>query len=176
MRSSRRFLNALIALLAALSLCGCANADPTPQAPVSASPKITLTAADLQTTAQDPAAITLGQETVLNITDGGSYSLSGELNGAIVINTGDAPVHLILNNVSVNAVTGPALEVISAGYLILTLPAGTESNFRDSGKYPVNTQADGCIYSTCDLTVNGEGKLNVSSEHKASRFIDERTK
>lgn len=165
MRSSKRFPKALLALLAALLLCGCASATPAPNTPAG-SPKITLTAADLQTQAQDPVVMELGKESFCNITAGGSYLLSGELNGSIVIDAGQQIVHLILGNVSVSATTGPALEVVSAGQLILTLPEGTESNFRDSGKYPVGIEADGCIYSTCDLTVNGEGTLNVSGYFK----------
>lgn len=166
MRSSKRFPKALCVLLALLSLCGCARPAPMPQVPDSGSAKINLTAADLQTTAQDPVAIALGEESIVNITTGGSYLLSGNLNGSIVIDVGQQKVHLILQNVSVSAPTGPALEVVSAKQLILTLPAGTESSFRDSGKYPVNGKADACIYATCDLTVNGEGKLNVSGYFK----------
>lgn len=165
MRSSKRFPKALLILLTALHLCGCASTNPTPSEPAG-SPQIALTAADLQTTAQAPVAIALGTEAVCSITAGGSYLLSGSLNGSIVIDAGQQVVHLILDNVSVSAPTGPALEVISARHLILTLPKDTESSFRDSGKYPVNTESDGCIYSTCDLTVNGEGTLNVSGFFK----------
>ena len=163
MRSSKRFPKALFALLTVLLLLGCTNTDP---APVSGSAKISLSEADLQTTAQDPTLLVLGQDSVCNITAGGSYLLSGELNGSIVIDAGQKPVHLILDNVSVSAPIGPALEVISAQQLILTLPKDTESSFRDSGKYPTETQADSCIYSTCDLTVNGKGTLNVSGYFK----------
>ena len=165
MRSSKRFPKLLSVLLAALLLWGCSPANTTPNPSVGA-PKITLTAADKQTTAQDPVIIDLTQDSACTITAGGSYLLSGSLNGTIVIDAEQNPVHLILDNVSVSAATGPALEVISAECLVLTLPEGTQSNFRDSGKFPANAEADACIYSTCDLTVNGEGTLNVSGYFK----------
>lgn len=160
----------LLLLCILLTAGGCSDTDPdtpvtTPIQPDE--PFFSLTDADTATSADDARRIDLDQfsgECV--ITQPGSYILSGSLEGTLVVDAQEQIVHLVLDGVSVHSRSGPALNVLSAGKLILTLAEGSENRFRDSGTYPAGAEEDACIFSVCDLTVNGSGKLDVYGYHK----------
>ena len=97
---------------------------------------------------------------------GGAYLLTGELKGTICIDAEEQIVHLILDNVSVAAAAGPAILVRSAGKVVITLKEGAVNQLRDSGRYPAAAEENACIYSMCDLTVNGAGSLEVYGYYK----------
>ncbi len=96
----------------------------------------------------------------------GDYVLSGDLTGRITVEAEEQVVHLFLNNVNVRCLSGPALNVKSAGKVIVTALSGTSNTFRDSGDYEVSANENACVYSVSDLTVNGEGKISVSGFYK----------
>ncbi len=100
------------------------------------------------------------------LTDGGTYRLSGSLNGSIRIDAEEQIVHLLLNNVTVLSPDGPALAVESAGKVILTLPENTQNILGDSGYYPSEETAEACVWSSADLTINGPGSLTVTGLHE----------
>lgn len=161
--------NALLAgcglLLTLAMLTGCHTETPLPSEslPIPYEPQITLTTADMTATAESPVHIDLGQvDEVCRITDPGSYVVSGDLAGRIEVDAQDQVVHLILAGVEVRAALGPALQVLSAGKVIVSLQENTENTFLDGKSYPADSAADACIYSECDLTINGDGSLNVS--------------
>lgn len=131
-------------------------------------PKIRLTTADLETDCASPVCIDLDgiTEELCLITKPGCYVLSGELKGTVRIDAEDQMVHLVLNGATVDSVHGSALEVMSAGKVIVTLQENTENTLQDSGAYPKDTDADACLFSQCDLTINGSGALNVYGYHK----------
>ena len=96
----------------------------------------------------------------------GAYALSGNLRGSIVVRTDpDETVHLILNNVTVRSDHVPAVYAEQAGKLILTAAPGTENTFSDSSHIR-RTQENACIFSQCDLTLNGGGKFLVYGFHR----------
>lgn len=131
------------------------------------SPQITTTAADVDIGSKGAAVIDLGKETsICRITDPGKHILTGSLKGRIEIHAEDQVIHLILAGVDVVAPDGPALVVRSAGKVILTLQVGTQNTLRDAPGYAQGEQADACIYSECDLTINGSGELKVSGYYK----------
>ncbi len=102
----------------------------------------------------------------LVISGPGAYALSGSLRGSIVIRTDpDETVHLILNNVTVRSDHVPAIYAEQAGKLILTAAPGTENTFSDSS-HVRRTQENACIFSQCDLTLNGGGKFLVYGYHR----------
>lgn len=156
-------------LLAAAMLWGCAPKDPTPvqNDGMELTPQIAVTKADTATDGQDAKVVDLdGVSDLCKITEPGWYFLSGVLEGIIEIDAQDQVVHLILGGVDVKSVSGPALQVTSAGKVIITLQEGTENTFRDSAVYPQGSTMDACIYSVCDLTINGTGALNVSGYYQ----------
>ena len=126
-----------------------------------------ITDADQRTDDTETESILLDEhESVYRITNAGVYRLTGTLDGQLIIEVQDQMVHLILDNASINSDLGPALQISSAGKVILTTVAGTTNNLRDSGSYPTGAEADACIYSVCDLTINGSGILNVNGYYE----------
>lgn len=102
------------------------------------------------------------------IDQGGTYLLKGDYKGQIRIDTKEYPVHFILDNVSVQSYHGPALYVASASKVILTAKEGTENEFQDSAEYGGEKDANGCIYSEADLSINGMGALSVYGNKKSA--------
>ena len=131
-------------------------------------PKIALTAADQETACVAQNVVDLNQitEKVYRITEPGCYKLFGELDGTIQIDVEDQLTHLVMNGVVVESSQGPALEVVSAGKIFITLQDGTENFLLDAADYPINADADACLFSSCDMTINGSGALNVYGYYK----------
>lgn len=131
-------------------------------------PKIALTTADLETACAAPKEIALNQieEDVYVITEPGCHILTGELNGSIRVDVEDQIVHLVLDGVAVDSAYGPALEIVAASKVFITLQEGTENFLADAAVYPDTQDPDACIYSPCDLTINGGGELHVYGYYK----------
>lgn len=98
------------------------------------------------------------------IQQGGTYILEGNLSdGQLVINAGsDEKVHLILNGVSLYSGHTAPIYIVNSDKVIITLPRGTQNMISDYYLYD-NETANACIYSECDLTINGSGSLEVTS-------------
>lgn len=107
---------------------------------------------------------------VISITKGGTYVLSGSLeNGRTVVNLEDRSekVHLILNGVSVHAEQNAPLIIQNADKAVITLADQTQNMMSDSGEEQAKDDSDtakACIFSTCDLTINGTGSLTVNGK------------
>ena len=156
-------------LLCLVLLCGCDADIPgtTQNTQALHTPQIKITTADTTVTEENAVAINLEEiDSVCSITDPGPFLLSGNLRGQVQIDAQDQVVHLILGGVEVESLLGPALNVISAGKVIITLQNGTENTFRDTAEYPKGSQENACIYSQCDLTFNGTGALNVTGYYE----------
>ncbi len=109
----------------------------------------------------------------LTINRGGCYFLTGRAdNCRLVIKAyDDEIVHLIFSDVELHAEAGTVLYGEQACKIIITLSDDTENFIYDSGEYASDTEA--CIFSNCDLTINGSGSLNVYGYyHDAVRSKD----
>jgi hypothetical protein len=105
------------------------------------------------------------------ITTSGYYVVSGELsNGSIIINAdSNDKIWLMLNGVSINCDNDAAIRVEQADKVFLTLADETENNISSGAQYSsdvVSSGVDGVIYSKDDLTINGNGTLNVTAQYK----------
>ncbi|MBQ9926726.1 MAG: carbohydrate-binding domain-containing protein [Lachnospiraceae bacterium] len=102
----------------------------------------------------------------LMIFSAGEYLLSGVLaDGSIVIDVyDDEVVHLFLNNVQITSGSAPVLYVQSADKVIITALEGTNNIFIDDVRHDQQTPA--CIFSNADLTINGQGTLQVFGYHE----------
>ena len=104
----------------------------------------------------------------LTLSEAGDYLLSGELNGQICVSVSQTEkVRLILNGVTVNSPSGPAVYEKSADKLTVTLAEGSINTLTDAAAI----QADGdtvaaALYAEDDLTLNGSGTLNVKGTVK----------
>ena len=125
-------------------------------------PVMELTREDRRVTSDNAKEISLdaAAEEVL-ITDGGDYRLRGHLNGTVRIRAEDQIVHLFFGGVEIQSVTAPAVDVESAGKVVITVEPGSVNSLSDGSKY-LGDGSDACLFSACDLTVNGSGSLSVS--------------
>ena len=125
------------------------------------------TKADMSVEEAEAVPVNLDEQTdECLIEAGGVYLLTGEMKGAVIIDAEEQITRLILDDVSISSGTGPAILVRSAGKVVITLKEGTENQLRDSGKYPAAAEENACIYSMCDLTINGSGSLEVYGYYK----------
>ena len=109
----------------------------------------------------------------LTICKGGDYLISGKSDDCnlVIQSYDDEIVHLIFDGVELHAKEGPVLYGRQAGKIIVTLKENTENVIYDSPEYA--SDAEACIFSNCDLTINGGGRLNVYGYyHDAVRSKD----
>lgn len=160
-------IEALLCAFVVLLLTGCASA-------VSSVDKIqildeidydaiySLTEADMDTGAQNAKEIIFEKgQAVFVIDKPGDYLLKGKAEGQVQIDVQDEIVHLILDNVELQAPNGPAIYVKSAAKVVITIPEESSSILMDSPYYDSFADAKACVYSVGDLTINGGGSLQV---------------
>lgn len=108
-----------------------------------------------------------GQDGRLILADGGDIWLSGSLEGQVVIEAEeDELVHLFLAGVEITSLNGPAIYIQEAAKVIVTLVPDTENVLADSPDYSGCEDTPACLYSVCDLTINGSGTLQVFGYHE----------
>ena len=178
--SNKGKLCALIILTAALFICwgvGTAHeasaAKERPNGPAAGEelgedfPYLSVTQLDRGTEMTAPVEVNLSQaQDGYEITAGGEFHLTGELRGTLVINAEEQNVHLFLDGVSIVSRSGPAIYCRDANKLVITLMPGTENWVSDSGSYRGDEEIEACIYSECNLTINGTGELIVNGYYK----------
>ncbi len=101
------------------------------------------------------------------ITKAGSYVLKGDLSGAqLRVNVGKtADVELTLNNFTASCNNSAPLYIESANQTDIVLAAGSVNTLTDATlyQYPVGEdKPNACLYSSDDLTIKGDGTLNVN--------------
>ena len=95
------------------------------------------------------------------INEGGSYILNGDINSSVIIDTKDE-VTIVLDNCNINSdFAGIYVKKASKVYLNLvgnnTIKCLNEFNQIDDNK------VDGAIFSKSDLTIKGDGELDIES-------------
>lgn len=100
------------------------------------------------------------------ISEGGEYSLTGNLEYAILINA-SSTVTLNLDNATINSQDMAAIANLSDEELIINLVDDTVNNLSDGGSSDYN----GVIYSNGSLVINGAGTLNIFSNQYQSEGI-----
>lgn len=106
-------------------------------------------------------------EESITISESGTYHLSGKLeDGNITIDAGIGEVRLILDNVSINHSSGPAIYCASAEDLVIETIG--ENYLSDGASYSVDYDEDvsGTIYSKADLTLGGTGSLDITGKYQ----------
>lgn len=106
----------------------------------------------------------------VTINKAGTYVVSGNLeNGQIIVDVDKTEdVRIVLNGVNIYNESSAAIYVRSADKLVMTLKEGSVNTLSGGSNY-VNiddNNIDGVIFSKDDLTINGNGQLNVTSNYK----------
>lgn len=112
------------------------------------------------------SSVTVDGNTV-TITEEGTYILSGSLsNGQIQVNATDAKVQLVLNGVEIHNSSSAAIYVADADKVFVTLAEGSENTVTTDGEFSAidDNNIDGAIFAKNDLTINGNGTLNVACD------------
>lgn len=113
---------------------------------------------------EDSQVIDISEETDVTISEGGIFIITGETSdGSITVDAGDEEVQLILRDVSLTCSDSSAITVLSSGKVSVILEG---NNYLANGGQFVNDSdeaIDAVVYSKDDLTVSGEGSLEISS-------------
>lgn len=113
---------------------------------------------------EDSTVIDISDGTYAEIDAGGTYIITGESSDCgITVDAGDEEVQLVLRDVSMTSSDSAAIKVLSAGKVYVTLEG---SNYlANGGQFAAvsDEDIDAVIYSKADLTINGEGSLEISS-------------
>ncbi len=121
--------------------------------------KGTTASASSKTVQIDGATVTITQEA--------TYVLSGSLtDGSLVVEAPDtAKVQIVLAGADITSKTSAALYIKQADKVFVTLAKGTENTLANGGSFVSvdENNIDGALFSKQDLTLNGAGKLTVTS-------------
>lgn len=130
-------------------------------------PYLAITPLDQETELTTPIDVYLPHaEDYYEITTGGQFHLVSELNGTLVIDAKEQNVHLFLDNATITSKSGPAIYCKDAGKLVITLMPDTKNIISELGDHNADEEAEACIYSECDITINGTGELAVNGYYK----------
>ena len=119
---------------------------------------------------------------VVTVGAGGTYVLSGSLqDGRLLIDSpDDKPVRLVLNGADISSEDGPAIYVKNAKKLILILAEGKVNSISDGSTYSsvANDENDpnAAVFSMDDLTIIGEGTLNVKANYNNGIYSKDKLK
>lgn len=108
-------------------------------------------------------------EKTVKITAEGTYVVSGEYESITVSAPDTAKVRIILKNATVSNTSGPAIYIEKADKVFITTYKDTTNTLSDGTSYTgdfKDTNIDGTIFSKTDLTLNGEGTLNITGNCK----------
>jgi hypothetical protein len=97
----------------------------------------------------------------VTITAAGTYRISGQLDGQIVVNAPDAAVTLILDGAEINSSTTAAIAATDIDQLVMSLADGSTNTLSDASSYADDADVNAALFSAGDLTVTGSGKLAV---------------
>ena len=107
--------------------------------------------------------------TTITISQKGDYILSGSLDdGQIIVDSGEEAVHLFLDGVTLNNDDGPAIYVVSAKNVYISLEEGSVNSLSDGKDYKLEEgedEPDAVIFSKADLIINGSGSLNIDANY-----------
>lgn len=126
---------------------------------------------DLEQTADTDEArtVTVSDGATIEITEAGVYVVTGSAsNCTIEVNAeDDAKVQLVLSNVSITNDDFPCIYVVSADKVFITTDSGSVNSLAVTGAFRADgdTNTDAVIFSKDDLTLNGEGTLNIVSNY-----------
>ena len=107
----------------------------------------------------------------VKITAEGTYVISGSHSSVTVDAPQVAKVKLVLKNADISNQNGPAIYVKSADKVFITAYENTVNSVSDGGSYSSDyegTNVDGAVFSKADLTLNGEGTLNINGNYKCA--------
>lgn len=110
-------------------------------------------------------------DTTVTIMQEGTYVLRGaSSNGQIIVEADKTKkIQLVLDGLSLQNQSGPALLIAQADKVWITLAPQSENLLSDAQEYQAvlgETTLDAALFSKEDLTINGTGSLRVTGQYK----------
>ena len=106
---------------------------------------------------------------VYTLTSAGTYTLSGNLVGQILVEAGEEDEVVIeLNGVTISYDQDSPIKAISADKVEISAKKGTENTVNDNRSaksVDTDTLGEGAIYADCDLKLKGSGTLVVNGNY-----------
>ena len=103
----------------------------------------------------------------ITINKEGTYILSGTIsNGQVVVDaTNTSKIKIVLNGVTINNDTSAAIYVKQADKVFITTAKGSVNTLSNKSEFVNKTgeEIDAVIYSKDDISLNGEGTLNINA-------------
>lgn len=100
---------------------------------------------------------------ILTIKSGGSYYLSGNYDGYIIVDS-SSEVYLVLDNLTINSSSNPAIFIKNAKKTVINLEDDSINYLIDNN---TNIDENATIYSKDDLVIMGTGILNIEANNHA---------
>lgn len=118
----------------------------------------------------DSTAAVLFEDNTLTIKAGGTYVLSGSLDGQVIVDSENKnTVRLVLNGVEINSAETSAIHIANAEKAFISLAEGTENSVSDGETYVFDDaeedEPNAAIFSKSDLTINGTDELTVAGSY-----------
>lgn len=171
----RKILSITLIMIMAISLVGCNNEKNTESETTGVSDVIADIAKNKSNmfTSRDKeigydaqnATMINGSDKNISITKEGTYVISGNVTGQIVVDVANTEkVQICLNNANITTETTAAIYVKEAGKVFVTLEG--KNTISVTGEFVAvdNSNIDGAIFSKSDITFNGKGSLTVNCE------------
>ena len=111
------------------------------------------------------AKIDLAQQGDVDITDAGTYVISGATSdGQVTVSApDDADVTIVLDDVDMTCADGPCICIDSADHVTITLADGSNNTLSDGTSWaPADGEPDATIYSKSDVQINGSGTITIN--------------
>lgn len=106
---------------------------------------------------------------IYTITSAGTYTVSGLLNGQIVVDAGDDDEVVIeLSGATITYGDDSPIKILSADSVDISAKKGTENVINDTRSAKTtddDSQGKGAIYAKCDLKLKGSGTLVVNASY-----------
>jgi len=106
---------------------------------------------------------------VYTITSAGTYTVTGSLEGQILVEAGeDDEVVIEMEGFTVTYGEDSPIKVVSAGSVDISAKSGTENVVNDTRSTKTSdddSQGGGAIYADCDLKIKGTGTLVVNAAY-----------
>lgn len=128
---------------------------------------VNITLSDNSSNSTSDAAFISGN--TVTIKNDGTYILSGSLSdGSVIVDsTKNAKIRIVLNNVNIAATSTAPIYIKQADKVFITTATDSVNSLTVNGEF-VNTgedNIDSVIFSKDDLTLNGTGTLNISTQY-----------
>lgn len=107
------------------------------------------------------------KDSVLTITDEGTYHISGKLDDGQIIVDSDGKIQLLLDGADISCSSSAPIYIKNSKKTFITLAENSKNTITDGSEYSNTSEnePDAAVFSCDSLTVNGSGSLTVNANY-----------